>query len=336
MKKLAIAFLLLLGWTYSPAQGQLPTIRSNSSTLDVKIGDDYFAKGGWFLEPQKKPDVLSIGSKWPYDHKKVSFVTDVDSISFDVQPGKDYDFIILLKDQSACYIRISTLANPLFMKTGIAVPILVGFGLVLLLVFALRRRIAPLPLLYLGYALVFLFWTMTVISGAIRGDYHHLKNVVSQLGAIGTASEAFTSASLIFLALLSLLFSIGFCKASAKLCISVIPAVLTFSKPVSLAWAAFFPLGNELHGATGPLPFLIILASLAAFFLWRRKDSSTLRQASILSFFIMMLILTRFIQPFGLTYEGLVQRFFYAGWSVWTLALAYGLSKRLRLQEPGS
>jgi hypothetical protein len=43
------------------------------------------------------------------------------------------------------------------------------------------------------------------------------------------------------------------------------------------------------------------------------------------------LILTRFIKPFGIEYEGLVQRFFYTGWTIWTIATSYYLSKEVKI-----
>ncbi|MCX6318631.1 MAG: hypothetical protein NTW29_15160, partial [Bacteroidetes bacterium] len=87
---------------------------------------------------------------------------------------------------------------------------------------------------------------------------------------------------------------------------------------------------NEWHGETGPLPLLLIIASLLLYLLWKKNpELSALRKASLFSFFIMLLILTRFIRPFGNEYEGLVQRFFYLGWSVWTVAISYYLSKQV-------
>jgi hypothetical protein len=162
---------------------------------------------------------------------------------------------------------------------------LTGFGLIFILLYVLRRRIDALPLLYVGYAVPLLFWVVTGISGKLHRDYHHLKSVISELGAIGTKSEVFTSSSFVVLAELSTLFSIGFYKASKTLNLSVVPAVLSFSKPLSLTWAAFFPLGNEFHNSTGPVPFLIVLASLSAFLLWKRGVVVSLRRTSLVCFF---------------------------------------------------
>jgi hypothetical protein len=233
----------------------------------------------------KKPDVFSIGSQWPYRFKKVAFSTDVNSISFNVQPGRKYDFVILLNERTPCHIQIATLANPVFMNATIVTLILTGFGLLFILLYVLQRRIDALPLLYDRYAVPLLFRVVTGISGKLHRDCHHLKSVISELGAIGTKLEVFTSSSFVVLAELSTLFSIGFYKASKTLNLSVVPAVLSFSKPLSLTWAAFFPLGNEFHNSTGPVPFLIVLASLSAFLLWKRGVVVSLRRTSLVCFF---------------------------------------------------
>jgi hypothetical protein len=41
--------------------------------------------------------------------KRITFITDIDSISFDVEPGHNYDFIILFNGKDACRTRISTM-----------------------------------------------------------------------------------------------------------------------------------------------------------------------------------------------------------------------------------
>lgn len=331
MQGLPFLFILTLCWQATFGQKQLPTIKATSALVDIRVGNEYFAKGGWTLDPKKKPDIFSIGSKWPYDFKKVTFTTDVDSISLNVQPDHAYDFIIVLNQQTPCYIQISTLANPVFMTAKIVGAILAGFAVLLTLAYLLKRRITPIYLLYAGYAVPLLFWLAVFISGHLHGNYNHLKNVISELGAIGTKSEVFTSASFVFIAYLSTLFSIGFYRASSSLKLPVVPATLSFSIPISMTWAAIFPLGNELHSLLGPFPFLVIVGSLAAFLFWRKEiDFSALRHVSLFCFFIMLLILMRLIKPFGFEYEGLVQRFFYIGWTIWTLAVTYSLSNKLK------
>jgi hypothetical membrane protein len=336
-KKMKKAFYLLFLFCLSQVvfgQENLPTIRAASTRVDIRVGNEYFAKGGWTLDSTKKPDLFSIGSKWLYETKKVTFITDVDSITFDVQPNSKHNFIILLKERTPCYIQIATLPNPVFMQPKIIIPLLFGFILILVVLYRNKKRFVIEKLLYFGYVAPLLFWCMTFLSGAIRGNYNHFKNVISELGAIGTKSEMFTSSALMMLAVFCLLFSTGFYSASQQYKLSVIPAILCFSMPITMIWAGVFTLGNEFHSLTGPLPFLTILGFLLAYLLWKRnKKFSELSRISLLSFFISALILLRFTKPFGYEYEGLIQRFFYFAWSIWTISITYYLSKKLKFDK---
>ena len=331
MQKAICLLLLLICSRAVFAQEKLPVIKAKSLNVDIRVDDDYFIKGGWTLDPTKKPDIFSIGSKWMYQTKKVTFTTDIDSITVSIPPNSKYNFIILLSEKTPCYIQIATLANPIFMNRKIVMPLLLVLIIFCILLFLYRNRIDPRKLLYCGYAAPLLFWCMTFLSGAIHGNYNHFKNVISELGAIGTKSEIFTSTALMILAVLCILFSTGFYRASQKCGLSVIPAILSFSMPVTMIWAGIFTLGNEFHGLTGPLPFLIIFAFLLTWLLWKKnKQFSALINISLISFSVSTLILLRFIEPFGYVYEGLIQRFFYLAWTIWTISLAWYLSKKLK------
>jgi hypothetical membrane protein len=315
-------------------QNSLPTIKATSEIVDVRVGTDYFSKGGWHLQPEIKPDIFSIGSKWIYDRKKVTFITNLDSISFDVQPGQKYDFIILLNEKSPCHIQITTLPNPVFMNKNVIIPIILGLIFFAVFVYLKRNVIKLSQLLYLGILTPVIFWIMTFISGYIHGDYVHYKNVISELGAIGTKSEIFTSSTFIVLSVLCALFSIGLIKASKQFGLSIIPAILTVSMPITLFWVAVFPLGNEFHSLTGLLILFMLFSALFASILWRNKTKgSNIRLLSLISFFIMLFILLRFLKPFGYEYEGLVQRFFYLGWSFWYISLSLFFIKQLKTEN---
>lgn len=330
MQRILLLFLIYFYGLAVLGQDTVPTIKATSPTVDIAVGNEFFIKGGWFLEPDKRPDVFSIGSKWTYEYKKVTFITDIDSITFDVQPGNEYNFIILLNDTIPCHIQIVTSPDPVFMNSKILIPIGLGFFVMVMLFYLNRNKLNVLYLLRLGYVITLFFWVLVFMGGIIHGNYNHLTNVISELGAIGTRSEIIISASFMVLAALSALFSLGFYKASKKVGLSSIPAILSFSKPVSLTWAAIFPLGNEFHRLAGPLPLLIVLASLLSFILWKKgKRFFLMRLVSLLSFFIMTLILLRFVQPFGVEYEGLIQRFFYFGWTVWIMTISYLLTNQI-------
>jgi hypothetical membrane protein len=328
MSKLFITVgLLLTILTAAFGQDSLRTIKSTSDKISLRIGDELFLKDGWILEPSKNPDVYVINSKWLYKTKDVTFITDIDSLTFKVKAGNNYNFIILLNEKEKCYIKIITLPNPLIWNIKIIVAIIIVFIIGLLFIYRGKTRI--IRLIYFGYIAPIFFWLLTFFSGAIHGNYNHLKNVISELGAIGTKSEIITSVSAIFLSFFCVLYSIGVYKFSRAMKLSLIPAILTFIMPITFLWIAIFPLGNELHNSTGPLPLGMILACLLSCFLWKRgKEFSNLKVLSFVSFLIMMLLLTRFIKPFGQQYEGLTQRFFYFGWSVWTFSTTYYFSKK--------
>lgn len=331
MRKNLFLFFLLSLSLKTFAQENLPTIKADSLKVDIRVDEDYFVKGGWTLDSTKKPDIFSIGSKWLYDSKKVTFITDIDSISVNIQPNSKYNFIILLNGKTPCYIQIAALSNPIFMNKKIVTPLLLGFIIFVISLYKYRSRLNNAKLLYFGYGAILLFWCMTFVSGAIYGNYNHFKNVISELGAIGTKSEIFTSSSLMVLSLLSIVFSIGFYRTSKKFGLSVIPAILSFSMPLSMIWAGVFTLGNEFHSVAGPLPFLMIFGCLIAYLLWKNnKKFSALSNISLLSFFISALIMLRFLKPFGYEYEGLIQRFFYLSWTVWTISITYYFSKKLK------
>lgn len=101
MTKLVIA-LILFTVTVN-AQDRLPSIKSNTSTISIQDGEN-LRKNGWNLSPQIKPDVYQAQLIDGKTHK-VTFITDIDSISFNVEEGKKYDFIIEWNGES-CYTQI--------------------------------------------------------------------------------------------------------------------------------------------------------------------------------------------------------------------------------------
>lgn len=88
------------------AQQKLTIIKATSGKADVKDGEVY-QKGIWNLSPESKPDIYYVLE--PIHEKNITFYTDSDSISFNIFPGNNYDFIILLNDKDTCYTRISTI-----------------------------------------------------------------------------------------------------------------------------------------------------------------------------------------------------------------------------------
>lgn len=86
-------------------QQKLPIVKANSKVVDIRDGDD-FQKGNWNISPEVRPDIFNVERF--KGHKKVTFITDIDSISFNVEPQKTYDFIILLNNKDTAYTQFST------------------------------------------------------------------------------------------------------------------------------------------------------------------------------------------------------------------------------------
>lgn len=82
---------------------KLPTIKSNSETISIQEGEN-LQKDAWRLSPDIKPDVYEADLIDGKPHQ-VSFITDVDRISFTVEENKKYDFIIEWNGKN-CYTQI--------------------------------------------------------------------------------------------------------------------------------------------------------------------------------------------------------------------------------------
>ncbi len=100
-----ILTLLLFSYCAANAQQNLPVIRSNSRDISVRDGL-HLKKGTWSLMPERKPDIYF--SEIPEKAHRISFITDIDSISFDMRYGKIREFIVLLNGKDSCYTRVSS------------------------------------------------------------------------------------------------------------------------------------------------------------------------------------------------------------------------------------
>ena len=96
---------VLTGCLPLQAAEQLPVLRASSPIVDILDGHN-LRKGYWTVDPAAKLDVYyAQRSTRP---RRVTFRTDIDALSFDVQPGQSYDFLVSL-DGKECPTRISTL-----------------------------------------------------------------------------------------------------------------------------------------------------------------------------------------------------------------------------------
>jgi len=102
--KAIIVVLAFVGVTQAVrAEGNLPVIRSNTDTITIKDGET-LKKNEWHLSPETNPDVYEAELIDGKPHK-VTFTTDVDAISFQVEMGRTYDFIIRWNGKD-CHTRI--------------------------------------------------------------------------------------------------------------------------------------------------------------------------------------------------------------------------------------
>ncbi len=70
--------------------------------------------------------------------------------------------------------------------------------------------------------------------------------------------------------------------------------------------------------------------ALLAIFIWLGRSSWPLRVYSLIGFLLMMLLLTRTIPSIQNQYPGMVQRFFYLGWTFWSVAISIQFLKLIR------
>lgn len=93
-----VLFTILVGFS-AIAQKKLPIIKANSTSVDIEE-DTNLRKNAWRIVPEEKLDVYTTSAK------KVTFYTDIDSISFSIEPNKQYDFIILLNGKDSARTQI--------------------------------------------------------------------------------------------------------------------------------------------------------------------------------------------------------------------------------------
>jgi hypothetical protein len=96
-----IATVLFIQYSLFAQTENLPVIKANSDQVNIKE-DGVLSCSTWYIMPEIEVDV------WKTIAKEVTFLTDIDSITFTINPKeKTYDFIILLngKDSARTQIR---------------------------------------------------------------------------------------------------------------------------------------------------------------------------------------------------------------------------------------
>lgn len=187
-------------------------------------------------------------------------------------------------------------------------------------------------LVFTGVLIPIIFWISTFIAGAQNQGYDHFRDTISQLGAIGTTSEDFMSASTWITTFLSILFFAGILRACRQFKLNIWPLIGILGFTLMFGWAATFHSGNPMHSQSGALLLLLLAGPLLSVILWKDESLKNLRGISLVSFFLMLLILLRAIPSDFIrnNYTGLIQRFVHFGWSVWFVSLSLAF---LRLEN---
>ena len=103
IKKLSLAFALILLGHLLFAQVKIPTIRATSKVVDIRDGN-VFKKGYWNITPDAHPDVYT--TSFSKKTKRITFYTNQDSITFNVKSNSYFLFNILLNNKDTALTGI--------------------------------------------------------------------------------------------------------------------------------------------------------------------------------------------------------------------------------------
>ena len=101
MKFLNCLIILTLLSSSIIAQETLQIIKSNSNSVSIRSGQDYF-DNSWTIVSEAKPDIYRCSKLG----ETVTFITDVDSISVVLKEDTSFDFIILLNETDSAFTQI--------------------------------------------------------------------------------------------------------------------------------------------------------------------------------------------------------------------------------------
>jgi hypothetical protein len=100
-KHLFLLLLLTLFFSQISAQENLPIIHAKSPK--TTLIEDGLPPLSWYLSPEAKPDEYYLSKS--LNTKEIALLTDMDSIRVMLNPGKQFDFIVLLNGKDTCYNR---------------------------------------------------------------------------------------------------------------------------------------------------------------------------------------------------------------------------------------
>lgn len=127
-KTLVIIFIVAGFFSSVKSQSQLPIIEASSEKALIKDGK--YVEIDWKLDLTSKPDTYFVNI--PLKKSTVYFKTDKGSLTFHTQPGKKYDFIVVLNKKDSCSVRISSTQppNPARLISKNSFPQIIAFKLI--------------------------------------------------------------------------------------------------------------------------------------------------------------------------------------------------------------
>ncbi len=117
IKNLLSCLCLLAFCHLGLAQSELPVLRSSSSTLTIQDGDKV-RENYWSLDPNLELDIYTADKTM--QTKRVSYMSDIDTISFELAAWEHYDFMVILNEQDTFYNRLQS--GITFAKNAQALP----------------------------------------------------------------------------------------------------------------------------------------------------------------------------------------------------------------------
>lgn len=106
MRRIILLFVLAFIGQVSLAQEQFKLVKATSERVAIRDGNQPITRWWEYLTANVKPVVYHIAKI--NQNRRVTFYTDIDSISFDVAPNSEYNFKVLLNSKDTCFAQIST------------------------------------------------------------------------------------------------------------------------------------------------------------------------------------------------------------------------------------
>lgn len=104
-KYLFIFVFFYFQYQYGNAQRPLPVLKANNPVLSILDGED-LKENYWTVSPSIALDKYTADKTQAT--KRVTFYSDIDSLSFVVEPLGTYDFIVLLNGKDSCFQRLES------------------------------------------------------------------------------------------------------------------------------------------------------------------------------------------------------------------------------------